>query len=38
VHPSLVDVHRASEIAADVRREQEIRLLEIIDRLNAEEA
>jgi hypothetical protein len=38
VHPSLVDVHRASEIAADVRREQEIRLLEIIERLNAEEA
>jgi hypothetical protein len=38
VHPSLVDVHRASEVAADVRREQEIRLLEIIERLNAEEA
>jgi hypothetical protein len=38
VHPSLVDVHRASEIASDVRREQEIRLLEIIERLNAEEA
>lgn len=38
VHPSLVDVHRASEVAADVRREQEIRLLEIIERLKAEEA
>ena len=38
VHPSLVDVHRASEIAADVRREQEIRLLEIIEQLKAEEA
>lgn len=38
VHPSLVDVHRASDIAADVRREQEIRLLEIIERLNAEES